>query len=176
MRAVVVFDSMFGNTQQIAQAVADGLAAAGSVELVGVADAPSRLDADVDVLVVGGPTHAHGMSTHNSRRVTPDLAGKGAVEGRIGLKDWLGGLTALPHGTYAAAFDTRFRKPRWLTGSAAAGAARVLRRRGCELAAPPESFFVEHTPGPLFAGELQRARAWGRQLAKTVGAEAHSSD
>ena len=68
----------------------------------------------------------------------------------------------------AAAFDTRAHKPALLVGSAAKGIARRLRERGYVLAAEPESFFVEGTPGPLEEGELERAAEWGRKLANEV--------
>ena len=66
MRALVVFESMFGDTETIARAVADGLSDAIRVDIVDVATAP-RVDADVDLLVVGGPTHAFGMRAITSR-------------------------------------------------------------------------------------------------------------
>ena len=67
MRARVVFESMFGNTQVIAQAVADGLAESMSVELEEVGSAATEIAGDVDLLVVGGPTHAFGMSRQRTR-------------------------------------------------------------------------------------------------------------
>ncbi len=69
----------------------------------------------------------------------------------------------------AAAFDTRFPKARALTGSAAAGIARRLRRKGARLVAPPESFFVTDMEGPLVEGELERAAAWARDVVAKVG-------
>jgi hypothetical protein len=166
MRALVVFESMFGNTHRIADAVAAGVGRYATVTMVPVDDAPTQLDTDLDLLVVGGPTHVHGLSSLRSRQVNPKLAAQGAVQGRIGVREWLTALTgpAVP----AAAFDTRFRKPRWLTGSAAVHAARLLRKRGSQLARPPESFFVGEGAGPLLPGELDRARAWGEQLGKSV--------
>jgi hypothetical protein len=80
-------------------------------------------------------------------------------------------LSQLPEATgrRAAAFDTRIGKPKVVTGSAAKGIAKRLRRHGYELVAEPESFVVDDTHGPLHAGELERARQWGRDLAKTAG-------
>jgi hypothetical protein len=162
MRSVVVYDSMFGNTDLVARAVVDGLAAYGPAEVLSLRDAPSHLDG-VDLLVVGGPTHGHGLSNATSRHVSATQAAAGALAGSIGLREWLAGLDASP-GTPAATFDTRFRKPTWLTGSAARSAAKHLRASGFRLVGEPESFFVAATEGPLAEGELDRARRWGRTL------------
>ena len=79
------------------------------------------------------------------------------------------GWTICPHGHgRAAAFDTRFDKPAFLTGSAAKGIAKRLRQRGFELVAEPESFFVLGTEGPLKDGELERAAAWAVALGDQV--------
>jgi len=162
MRALVVFDTTFGNTARLARAIGETLAAgAGSavdvrpVALVGFADL-----AGLDLLVVGGPTQRHGLSRT--------------------LAEWLDGLG---HGTLsgvrAAAFDTRYRMPRLLTGSAATGAAKRLGRAGCRLAVAPESFFVardrppageqrHHDAEGLEPGEVERAAAWARTLRGTT--------
>jgi len=170
MRAIIVFDSMFGNTRQVAYAIAEGMGRHAEVELLPVDDAPRRLDERVALVVVGGPTHAHGLSTQNSRRVNPRQADEGATAGRVGLKEWLIALSAPSRRLAVATFDTRFAKPRWLTGSAAVLTARWLMRQGCTLVAPPESFFIEHGSGPLQPGELDRARRWGATLARAVRA------
>ena len=175
MRAAIVFDSMFGNTQQIARAIAEGLAEHGTVDLLSVDDAPARLSNDLALLVVGGPTHAHGLSNRTSRRVNPTQAAQGATAGRMGLREWLAKLAEAPRALPVATFDTRFRKPRWLTGSAAVSAARQLSRRGYPPAARPESFYVEHGPGPLLPGELDRARRWGGQLGATAASRLGTS-
>jgi hypothetical protein len=67
----------------------------------------------------------------------------------------------------AAAFDTRINKG-WVPGSAARGIAKRLRKLGAILVADPESFRVVGTQGPLAAGELDRARRWGEQLATAI--------
>jgi hypothetical protein len=89
------------------------------------------------------------------------------VSGRIGLQEWFRSLRSRP-GVLAAAFDTRFDEPRWISGSAAQIAAGQLRQRGYHLLAPPASFYVLGMSGPLIDGELERARGWGAALgAKT---------
>jgi hypothetical protein len=164
MRAVVVYESMFGNTELVARAVAEGLAPAhGEVEVVNVDDAGQP--GEVDLLIVGGPTHAYGMSRPGTREEAKRQA-KDGVRSTTGLREWLETLTTARSGAAAAVFDTRMGKPRWLTGSAAKGVAKRLRQHGYELVAPPESFIVDGTtPGKLREGELARAREWARGLA-----------
>ncbi|GAA4039028.1 flavodoxin family protein [Nonomuraea soli] len=161
MRALVIYESMFGNTRLIAEAVAEGLGA----DAVEVGAAPDTVTMDVDLLVVGGPTHAFGMTRPSTRKSAADQATGELVSKGRGLREWLSGVRM--DGTVAAAFDTRVSKPR-LPGSAAKGAVRRLRRLGVALAAPPESFYVTGTTGPLVEGELERARQWGEALARTV--------
>ena len=165
MRALVVYESMYGNTKEVAEAVAAGLAELGGIVVVEVGDAPHDLDTGLDLLVVGGPTHAHGMSRPQTRQTAADNAPAGVIPSRTGLREWLGALGRSRPGLSAAAFDTRFDKSRWLTGSAAAGAARLLGRHHCVVILPPESFYVEQKAGPLAGGELDRARRWGEKLA-----------
>jgi len=163
MRALVVFESMFGNTQVIAKAVADGLSASLSTDLLEVGVAPTVIGDDVDLLVVGGPTHAFGLSRPETRRSAADQAGEGVVSAGIGLREWLGAVQGGSRRVAVAAFDTRVRKPR-LPGSAAAAAGKRLRRRGYRMLGRPASFYVTGTPGPLLAGEPERARRWGAEL------------
>jgi hypothetical protein len=163
IRALVVYESMFGNTQEVAEAIAAGLAEQAQVELMEVGSAPTSTGDDLDLLVVGGPTHAHGMSGRGTRREAMDHAVLPVVSGRIGLREWFEALRSRPD-VLAAAFDTRFDKPRWLTGSAAHVAATRLRQHGYRLITAPRSFFIMGMSGPLAAGELDRARRWGRTL------------
>jgi flavorubredoxin len=162
MKALVLYESLFGNTEAVAKAIADGLAPFGEVAIAQVGEAPRALAAEADLVVVGGPTHGHGMSKPASRR-QPN-----ATVFATGVWEWLEGLPKAPG--RVAAFDTRFDKPRWLTGSAAVHIARRLRRTGYQVVVPPESFFVEHTGGPLCEGEADRARRWGAQLGQRVAA------
>jgi len=172
MRALVTFESVYGNTRAIAEAVAEGLREAGEVTV----ESQDRLGADAaaetDLVVVGAPTHMHGLPTSFSRK----MAAKGSEEDGVqvdpsaaagpGIRAWL--LQQRGDGRPAAAFDTRADKHPALTGSAARGIARRLRARGFELALEPESFFVDDAEGPLADGELDRAREWGRAIAKQI--------
>ena len=96
MNAVVVYESVYGNTRQIAHAIADGL---GGAAVVPVHEAAAH-GTEVDLLVVGGPTHMHGLATARSRQMAAAAAhedGGAAVEaaatGDPGLRQWLHGLT-----------------------------------------------------------------------------------
>jgi Flavodoxin domain len=165
MRSLVVYESWFGNTLQVAKHIASALAAEGEVELVSVDDPLPPLD-DVDLVVVGAPTHVHGLSSMRSRDAALDQGANGIDPG-IGVRGWIDNL---PHGEglRMAVFDTRADKPELLVGSAARGIARRLRRRGYRLVAEPESFFVYGTSGPLEVGELERAAEWATALASEV--------
>src|SRR4051794_39348512 len=157
---------MYGNTHAVADAIAEGLGAAATVEVRPAHDAGS-VAGDVDFLVVGGPTHMHGLTTAMSRKMAVTAAKEDATEvepGAIdqpGLREWLRDLDAI--GIRAAAFDTRGDARAALTGSAAKGIARRLRRHGCDIV-DRQSFLVADSEGPLEDGELDRARAWGATL------------
>ena len=170
MKAYVVYESMYGNTHRISDAIAEGLAPLGEVVIGPAANATPDALADVDLLVVGGPTHMHGMSNAASRRAAIETADKSdAVDADPdatveGLRAW---LRALPKATgrFGAAFDTRVGGPTALTGSAAKGITKLLRRHHFEPLGEPMSFLVEDSEGPLADGELDRARRWGNDLA-----------
>jgi hypothetical protein len=175
MRVLIVYESMFGNTREIAEAVAEGLRAGHDPELVEmdpvevgvveVGEAPATL-ADVDLLVVGGPTHALGMSRPETRQSATEHTDEPLVSGGPGIREWLGGL-AKNKGAAAAAFDTKVDKP-WVPGSASGAAGRRLRKLGYHLVVPPTSFLVDGITGPLDEAETTRARRWGGRLAATV--------
>jgi hypothetical protein len=165
MKSLVVYESSFGNTQRIARTVADVLATEGEVTLLSV-DEPVPQLGKFDLLVIGAPTHVHGLSSRMSRKGAFDQQGRSGDVG-MGVRGWLERLPLLGRPPVAV-FDTRAHKPELLVGSAAHGIAHRLRRRGYRLAAEPESFFVQGTPGPLEEGELERAEEWGRTLANEV--------
>lgn len=172
MNAVVVYESMFGNTHVIADHIAEGLRSRYETTVVGVHDATDDVLAGIDLLVVGGPTHVHGMSSHRSREGAKEIAAKDDdlelepdAEGP-GLRDWFDEL-ADDHSGPAAAFDTRVHASTVLTGQASKGIAKRLRRHGFELVVEPESFFVDKE-NHLEPDEAARAEAWGRSLAESL--------
>ena len=164
MRALVVYESMFGSTEEVARSVAKGLSGRMTVDVVNVDDAPEELEG-VDLVVAGGPTHIHGLTGKRSRDAAEQQAKEPLHSRKRGLREWLDGLATASPGTHAVTFDTRLGKPAWLTGSAARGAAKRLRRKGYRMSAAPESFFVAgKEAGDLRPGELDRARTWGESL------------
>ncbi|GAA3446419.1 flavodoxin family protein [Planomonospora venezuelensis] len=172
MRALVVFESMFGNTQTIAEAIAEGLSTRMDVDLVEVGEAPKAVPEGVDLLVVGGPTHAFGMSRPATRQSAAQQAPRGLVSRGGGLREWLTTLTGGAQDVAAAAFDTRIDN-RWIPGSARRGAEKLLHRRGFAILTGSQSFYVSDTPGPLLDGEGERARLWGVSLAAACQAGVH---
>ncbi|ONH28857.1 flavodoxin family protein [Pseudofrankia asymbiotica] len=171
MRAMVVFESMFGNTKEIAEAVAAGLTERMDTELVEVGAAPTTLASDVDLVVVGGPTHVLGMSRPSTRRDAAHQAAvsagagaaeKGVISKGVGIREWLATVDLGQPSPAMAVFDTRMRSP--LSGSAAAKAARLLRRRGARIVGRRD-FYVTGTQGPLRDGERDEARQWAADLA-----------
>lgn len=148
MNSVVVYASRHGNTQQVAEAIADALRARGEVRLFEADDAPSMMPADTDLVVVGGPTEGRSMTeavTQFFGRLQPD-----ALEGIAG-----------------AAFDTRVTWPRMLSGSAADGIVERLKKAGARVVVPPESFMVSMKP-KLQDGELERVPQWAATVAEAV--------
>jgi hypothetical protein len=173
MRALVVYESMFGNTRLIAEAVADGLGDDAEMRVRRAADCLGYPLTGLELLVVGAPTHAHSLPRASTRRGAPGYSDKpgsaltpepGAAT-EVGVREWLATFQGL-HGM-AAAFDTRFKGPAWLTGRASRAIARSLARHGLQMAMPAESFLVDRR-NRLLPGELERARVWGTRLAQVV--------
>jgi flavodoxin len=165
MKALVIYDSLYGNTEKIAHAIGNGLSGSigesGSVRLVRVGDAHPDLLAGLDLLLVGSPTHASKPSP-----ATRDFLDHIPKKALAGVK--------------VAAFDTRgdldtLGVPRLISrflGSffAAPGILSSLEKRGGHRVKPDEGFFVKDTEGPLRDGELQRATDWGREIAAQLEA------
>ena len=135
MKALVVYESLWGNTEKVARAVAAGLAETAEVTVADVGALP-ELSADVELLVAGGPTHAFSMTRASTRE---DAVRQGATHepGPVGLREWLARLPEDGPHPAVATFDTRVDKVRHLPGSAATerrtgGAAPRLSGRGCE--------------------------------------------
>lgn len=151
MNSLVAYCSHKGNTRQVAERIADTLGKHGHVQVLGADEVPAALPADVDLLVIGGPTEGHGM--------TPEIV---ALLERLGPQQLRGRRTA--------AFDTRIKWPRILSGSAGDRIAAHLRAAGAEIMGPVGSFLVTTKP-ELEPGELDRAAAWASDLAARLDAK-----
>jgi flavodoxin len=145
MRTLIIYDSTYGNTKQLALYIAEALRPYGPVQAVPAAEIDQLDHPQWDILLLGGPTQL--------RRISPPLNILLKMLPRRALR-----------GRSTATFDTRYQKPGWLTGSAAQRLASRLRRAGATLLLPPESFFVTTARGPLLEGELDRAAQWANLL------------
>lgn len=164
-RALVVFESVFGNTRQIAEAIAGGLKEHFDVQLAEAAAKPSP--AGAALIVVGGPIHALGMSKPATREEAAKQArefGHLEVSTRPGIREWLSELPPTAQHVDAAVFDTAVKVGWFVIGSAARGEASILEKKGYSIAGRPEHFLVKDVDGPLVPGELERAKAWGEGL------------
>jgi DivIVA domain-containing protein len=185
IKITIVYESMFGNSHKVAQAISDGVREAhpdAQVECVAVRGASPELIRSTDLLIVGGPTHMGRMATDFSRKRQINREKKAEAKGGhpyelepetagLGLREWfhqlpkaeVGAVLAGPH-RHAAAFDTRLGSA--LAGGAANGIGRKLRRRGYGLVKNPEGFILDDASGPPCAGEIERAKEWGAQLVR----------
>lgn len=166
MNAIVVYESHWGNTAAVARAIAEGIGPAARV--LSTAAATGEALAGVDLLVAGSPllgfnlpteSMLKGMATNAAKDPTPpDLS-------HPSMRSW---LESLPQGNgRAAAFETRIW---WSPGSAAKAILKRLEALGYRPIDKGERFIVEGKYGPLRTGELERAKAWGAQLAQAVEA------
>ena len=145
MKVIIVYDSMYGNTEQIARAIGGGIT--GDVSIVRAGEVEPQQMNSIDLLVVGSPTQA-GRAT-------------------VPVQKFLSGAAApAVKGIRVAAFDTRI-PAKWVMifGYAAGRIAKSLKKNGGNLVAEPEPFFVNGKEGPLRDGELERASSWGKRLA-----------
>jgi len=145
VKALVVYDSTFGNTEQIAKAIAAGMGPEVDARAIRASLADPGAAAGVDLLVVGSPT--------NGGRPTKPVA------------EFIKRLPSLGAGTRIAAFDTRVPQ-RWaaIFGYAGPRIASSLQAKGGRSLTSPEAFFVNGQKGPLQDGELAKATTWGRRL------------
>lgn len=160
MRALVVVESMWGNTRAVAEAVASGLGE--EVSVVDVDQAPAQLPPEVALVVVGGPTHAFSMSRSTTRHDAVERGARAANEAQ-GIREWLQQMPPSDR-IDVATFDTRVAKVKRLPGSAAKSAAKEVRRHHLGRLIDTESFYVDDMQGPLLEGELDRAKDWGTHL------------
>jgi flavodoxin I len=147
MKALIVYDSVYGNTEKIARSIGDAIT--GDVEVLRAGEVnPSEL-ASIDFLIIGSPTQGG--------RPTPPM------------RDFLNKVSqSAINGINVAAFDTRI-STKWvgIFGYAAGKIARNLKTKGGNLLSSPEGFFVKGTEGPLKEGELERAASWAKEVVQS---------
>ena len=163
---------------RIADAIGTGLVDGCVVSVIPVAQAGQDQIKTADLVVVGGPTHVHGMTRASTRQGAAKMAEEADSSVVLepdavaeGLREWLDALGKSKVGRRAAAFDTRMPGPAALTGRASKGISRALRHHGYEVVADPESFIVTKQ-NTLEPGEEDRARTWGARLAAILAATA----
>lgn len=143
MKTLIIYDSQYGNTEQIAKAIGGGIG--GEVKVVRAGDADPTELATADLLIIGSPT-----------------------QGGRAMETVQGFLDKVPDASFkrpVAAFDTRVStKFASIFGYAAGRLGKYLEGRGANLLVPPEGFFVAATKGPLKDGEAERAAAWGKKI------------
>lgn len=156
MKALVLFDSQFGNTEKVAQSIASAQGSEEQVEVRKVDQVSQEILDGLEILVVGSPTQRFGMTEATSA--------------------FLDGISARAlTGVKVAAFDTRFSEEYMKTVPvlryfvriakyAAKPIAKALEKKGGNLVVPPEGFYVMETEGPLGEGEIERAADWGKQI------------
>ncbi|HET9497378.1 MAG TPA: flavodoxin domain-containing protein [Candidatus Limnocylindria bacterium] len=165
MRAIVVYESHWGNTEAVARAIADGIGP--EAEAMTTDQATAAAAADADLIVAGAPVIAFGLPRDAMR---DQIAAGGEKAPRPPdvshplLRTWLDGLPTSEG--WGAAFETRiWWSPRGATGSIEA----KLKKAGYRMASKSERFIVDGAYGPLKDGELERARAWGASLGRAAG-------
>ena len=170
MNALIVYESMFGNTRRIAESIAEGLQSAGATAtLTTAADAPPQL-ADYELVVVGAPTHAHTLPQAASRSQAVEWAedperrltlAAGAT--KSGVRERIESVEVSDPARRFAAFSTRVDIARIFAGDAAVAIARRLHRRHVDVE-DHEDFLVDRD-SHLVVGEEQRAASWATRLA-----------
>ncbi len=164
LRALVAFESMFGNTERVARAVAAGLRLEGIDTKVFNVSQPEAVDlTGIDLLVVGAPTHGFSLSRPVTRHDAVRQGGREAAEG-IGVREW---LRTLDHSDrrLVATFDTRMTRVRYLPACASRRAAHELIEHGHTMVSVPTGFLLKDVSGPLESREIDRAIAWSRRVA-----------
>ena len=166
MTVLVVYESMFGDAQQIAEAIAAGISESRPVTCLEVGKAPDTVTPDTTLVVAGSPNHAFGLPRPQSRSDAAERTEASLVSPGRGLREWLDVVSAeVP--TRAATFDTRMDHPKALTrmDHAARASAKRLKKAGFQIVTDSQHFLVSDVQGPLLPGELDRAQQWGGLLA-----------
>jgi len=163
MDALVVYESLWGNTAAVARSIAEGIGP--SARALTTDEATPERIAQADLLVVGAPVHAFRLPSEKSRQTAIDdeKAPQPADLDHPSIQAWLSSLPRRP--VLAVAFETAMH---WSPGGSTGAIQRALEAAGHRVIAKKHRFFVAGIYGPLKDGELERAREWGAELARTV--------
>lgn len=163
MKAVVVYESLWGNTAAIARAIAEGIGP--QAQVLSTREATAEAISGAGLIVAGAPLHAFGLPRESRRSTIQVDPAKGPAPD-LSIPTLHAWLEALPAGQgLVAAFETRFKGS---PGGATGGILRRLERKGYRRIAKGQRFFIKGTYGPLREGEIERARQWGTELAKVL--------
>lgn len=164
MKAVVVFESLWGNTAAIAKAIAEGIGP--DVRALNTDEASALALADIDLIVAGAPLLGFSLPTDRMRDGIATNPGNPPLPPDLSHPSMRSWLEALPKGNgRSAAFETRIW---WSPGSAAKTILNRLENVGYRPIAQAQRFIVTGKYGPLKDGELERARTWGAELAQAI--------
>ena len=170
MRAIVVYESLWGNTAAVARAIAEGIGP--EAQVLSTNEAIGPLIEQADLLVVGCPLLAFSIPSDRLIESIRTNPGKETSPPNLSLRSMRSWLDSLPQGhSFAAAFETRIW---WSPGSAAKKILRKLEHLGYRRVAKAQRFIVKSKIGPLREGEIERARLWGIELAKAITNPANS--
>jgi flavorubredoxin len=163
MKAVVVYESHWGNTAAIARAIGEGIGP--ETQVLATDEASPEVVSEADLLVAGAPLMGFRLPTD---QMLMQVARQGDSERppdltHPSMRSWLAELPAR-HGFHAA-FETKIR---WSPGGATAAIEHELERTGSRLLSPSQRFVVKGQHGPLRQGELEKAREWGEELGQAM--------
>ena len=164
MKAIVVYESLWGNTAAIARAIAEGIGP--QAQALPTDQATSAAIADADLIVAGAPLLGFKLPDENMRANIGANPGKAPTPPDLSHPSMRAWLETLPKGhAHVATFETRIW---WSPGSAAGAIERSLTGAGYSSVAKAQRFIVKGAYGPLREGELERARKWGAELAQAL--------
>lgn len=167
MKAIVVYESYWGNTASVAQAVAEGMGE--GARALSTSEAAGEAMTGVGLLVAGSPIIAFGLPSEKSRK---DMAGRPDKKApsppdlsQPALRTWLVDLPQECGGAKCAAFETGYKLS---PGGSANPILKMLEGKGYKPVAKKQRFLVQGNYGPMKDGELDRAKEWGAELAKLL--------
>ena len=164
MKAIVVYESLWGNTAAIARAIAEGIGP--EARALSTAEATEAEIAGADLIVAGAPVHAFSLPSEQSRKNAGGGNGKTPAPdlSHPAMRSWLAGLA--PGKGLSAAFETAFK---WSPSGATSRIGQALQRAGYRPVSKAHRFLIAGGSGPLRDGEVENAKAWGAELARAMG-------